>query len=140
MSRHGDFMIGPGGVGKVPKSEARELSRALELLESLRVEIQRDNMMQAQSLLSRAEIILNRLCRQVESGYHRNPSVSRTEPFRVIDVLGQAVHTVAYKHKNGKLYEHDFDGSDAQVLAVIRNGKRELLITSTDGSPLWDEF
>jgi hypothetical protein len=138
----GDLMIGPGGVAKRPKSESAELTRALDMCEELRVQIQRDNMMQAQSLLSRVEIILSRLRSQVAGGYHENPSSSRMyEPFKIIGPLGRDVHVIAYKHaKDGKNYKHDFQRGSAEILAVERHGKKELLITSPDGVPLWDEF
>lgn len=137
MSRHSDdLMIGPGGRGKIPKSESQELLHVIGLLDAVESVSGTD-----QYRIQRAMEKLRDLARQVQAGYHRNPSESRLHvPFRIVDVLGRAVHEIAYKHKNGKLYKHDFDGSDAQVLAVIRNGKRELLISSTDGSPLWDEF
>lgn len=139
MRRHSDdLMIGPGGRGRIPKSETAQIDRAWDRLENMRFN---DLSEHNRKMVAEAMAILKALHIQVSQGYHRNPSESRLHvPFRIVDVLGKAVHEIAYKHKNGKLYKHDFDGSDAQVLAVIRNGKRELLISSVDGSPLWDEF
>jgi hypothetical protein len=131
-----DFMIGPGGVGKTPKSEAAELTRALDLCEELRNRLQDDNMMQAQSVLSRIEIILNRLRSQSAGGYHRNPG-----GFEIVGVMSTDVHSVAYRHaKDGKNYKHDFDRGTAHLIAVTRNGKKDLILTSMQGVPLWDEF
>jgi hypothetical protein len=89
--------------------------------------------------LSRLEKILQRLHSQSSEGYHRNPGVYT--PFRVVGVIGRDVHFIAYQHdKDKKNYKHDFKGGNAEVLAVERHGKRELLITSPTGANLWDEF
>lgn len=130
MARHfgPHAMVGAGGNVRVPRSESAEIDRALESLSDGNVR--------------RAKEILIRLRSQVEEGYHRNPSSSRMyEPFRIVGVIGKDVHSVAYKHaKDGKPYKHDFERNSAEVLAVERHGKRELLITSPEGVPLWDEF
>lgn len=84
---------------------------------------------------------LKALREQAQRGYHANPSTSRTfTPFRIVGVIGTDVHFIAYTHKDGKAYRHDFKGGNAEVLAVERHGKRELLITSPSGADLWDEF
>lgn len=68
-------------------------------------------------------------------GYRSNPY----SPFKVIGVIGDDVHSVAYRHiKDGKLYKHDFKRGNAQVVAIERHGKKEILITGD--VPLWDEF
>lgn len=123
-----DMMIGPGGVAKYPRSESREIARAMTAIQN--------------GDTSRALAILKRLHEQVEEGYHANPSSSRMyEPFKIIGVIGTDVHHIAYKHVNdGKLYKHDFQRGSAEVIAVERHGKRELLVTSPDGVPLWEEF
>lgn len=84
---------------------------------------------------------LKDLRRQVERGIHINPSSSRLyEPFRIVGAIAEDVEAIQYQHaKNGKLYEHEFDG-DVNILAVMRYGKKELLIVSTRGLPLWDKF
>ena len=137
-----DMMLGPGGVMRQPKSETSELTRALNMLAEMRQEIAADNMLKAESLASRIEIILSRLRVNARGGYHANPSSSRMyEPFKIIGVIGTDVHHIAYKHVNdGKLYKHDFKRGSAEVIAVERHGKRELLVTSPDGVPLWEEF
>lgn len=125
--RQREAMIGPGGHIRVPLSEAAELQKIYDIL----------NEVPNATGIRRAMALIIRLQSQVSAGYHRNPYT----PFRVVGVLGKAVHTIAYKHaKDHKLYKHDFNGENAEVLAVERHGKRELLITSPDGLPLWDEF
>ena len=132
---HGDMMVGPGGVARFPKSESKELARALALLDEMRGYIVNDNMLKAESALARVEMILHRLRGQVGEGYHVNPYT----PFRVVGVIGKDVHTVSYQHaKDGKNYRHDFKRGSAQAIAVERHGKREILITGD--VPLWEEF
>jgi thioredoxin reductase len=119
--RRGDVMIGPGGKAVRPLSESDALTKAIRLIHD-------------GDTLSAVEL-LNRLRRQVSGGYHQNPYT----PFRVVGVIGKDVHSVAYRHaKDNKLYKHDFQRDNAQVLAVERHGKKELLITGD--VPLWDEF
>ena len=124
----GELMLGPGGVMKSPRSESHELDRALACL--------------AQGNVTRAREILTRLRRQVAEGYHANPSSSRLyEPFKIIGVIGRDVHSIAYVHATEhKPYKHDFKKGSAEIVAIERHGKRELLVTSPDGVPLWDEF
>ncbi len=134
MSR-GDMMLGPGGVAKYPRSESVQLVKALELVDEI-AGSQRN-----QEVREGLRRILSQLHGQVASGYHRNPSSSRTyEPFKIVGVIGTDVHTIAYRHVNGKPFKHDFQKGSAEVVAIERHGKRELLITSPDGVPLWNEF
>lgn len=117
----GDVMIGPGGVARVPRSESAEIDKALRCLDHDDVQ--------------GAIRILWRLREQVSRGYHRNPG------FRIVGVIGDDVHSVAYRHSaDGKFYKHDFERGSAHAVAVERNGKHDILITSMTGVPLWDEF
>ncbi len=119
--RRGEMMVGPGGVMKRPLSESDALTKAIRLIHD-------------GDTLGAVEL-LNRLRRQVSGGYHQNPYT----PFRVVGTMGEDVHSVAYRHaKDGKLYKHDFKRGSAQIIAVERHGKKELLITGD--VPLWDEF
>ncbi len=130
MARHGEhLMIGSGGVAKVPLSESAELGKAIYAIEH-------------SGDLGRALSILKRLERQVEGGYHRNPSSSRLyEPFKIIALLGREVDSIAYIHaEDGKPYKHDFKRGSAEVYAVERHSRKELLIASPSRVPLWDEF
>lgn len=81
------------------------------------------------------------LRRQVDRGIHTNPSSSRLyEPFKIVGAIAEDVEAIQYQHaKNGKLYEHEFNG-DVNILAIMRHGKKEMLIVSTRGLPLWDSF
>jgi hypothetical protein len=116
-------MIGPGGHIRVPRSESATIDGAIALISN--------------GQYREAIDLLRRLRSQVSSGYHRNPY----KPFRVIGEMGSEVHSVAYTHsEDGKNYKHDFEGENAQLLAIERHGKKDLLITSRRGVPLWDEF
>jgi len=135
----GELMIGPGGVARRPRSESAEITRALNsLADALNAETEKDAALYIRESIS----ILQRLRSQVAEGYHHNPSSSRMyEPFKIIDVIGTEVDCIAYKHaKDGKRYKHDFRRGSAEVIAVERHGRKELLITSPSGVPLWDEF
>lgn len=135
----GDMMIGAGGRARYPRSESAVLDSAIT---RLRQAHSRQSDPHVASEIHGVIADLRIMRENVAEGFHRNPSSSRTyEPFRVVGVIGKDVHGIAYKHaKDGKLYKHDFETRSAQVLAVERHGKRELLIASTDGVPLWDEF
>jgi hypothetical protein len=142
-THHGEHeMIGPGGVIQTPKSESKELSRAIALLDDLRTHLTHDNMMQAQSSLTRVETILYRLSQQVGAGYHRNPS-RRSPHFlagTAVGKIGTDVHEVKYTHaENGKPYKHDFAG-EVEVYAIQRDGHKDLLFTHVRGLPLWQDF
>ncbi len=127
----GEMMLGPGGTMRRPRSEGHVLERNIQILERMARETN-DN-----EELRNVIHDLKQLHSQVHAGYHHNPYA----PFRVIGILGEDVHSVAYRHaEDGKLYKHDFKRGSAQVVAVERHGKRDLLITGVDGVPLWDEF
>jgi hypothetical protein len=117
-----DVMVGAGGEFVYPVSEGDALTAAIAHV--------------THGDYRAAVDVMKALRAQVRGGYHHNPY----KPFKIVNVLGRSVHSIAYEHaKDGKLYKHDF-GNNAEVLAIERHGKRELLITSPDGLPLWDEF
>jgi hypothetical protein len=119
-------MLGPGGEIVEPRSESNELLRVFRLLEGGNVE--------------RAKELVMRLYDQVRKGYHRNPRGGGFKAGDVVALLGTDVHDIRYTHaEDGGDYEHKFNG-EAEVYAVIRNGKRELLISHNRGLPLWDDF
>jgi len=116
-------------------SESQQIDAVLKLLHRARQSVESGDSEDASLLIHRAQGFLRLLRVQVAGGYHRNPY----GPFRVVGVLSDDVHSVAYRHrKDGKLYKHDFEPDSARVLAVERHGKRELLLSSD--VPLWDEF
>jgi hypothetical protein len=92
--------------------------------------------------LTRIRFLLKALLRQVERGYHRNPKEygSRVSAGRIVGQIGDDVHEIRYRHvDDGEFYKHEFNG-EAEVFAVERNGKRELLIAHRRGLPLWEDF
>jgi len=119
-------------------SESQQIDVVLKLLHLARralAEEDTQESFEAATQIHRAQGFLRLLRVQVAGGYHRNPY----DPFRVVGVVGNDVHSVAYRHaKDNKLYRHDFEPGTAQALAVERHGKRELLIAGD--VPLWDEF
>lgn len=81
-----------------------------------------------------------RLREQVAGGYHRNPRRGVFSAGEVVGKIGNDVHDIRYTHaQDGEDYEHKFSG-DVEVWAVVRGGKRELLLSHTRGLPLWDDF
>lgn len=130
-------MMGHGGKIRVPLSETVELQKAWEILENLRWNKIPDSEVEG---IQRAMAILSRLRTQVSAGYHRNPRGLQFQAGTVIGKIGTDVHDVRYTHESdGKSYEHQF-GGEAEVWAVQRNNKRELLITHVRGLPLWEDF
>ena len=118
---YGDVMLGPGGRFLHPVSESDAISAAI-------AHVTHGDYRQALD-------VLKALKAQVRGGYHRNPY----KPFRIVDVIGEDVHSIAYRHaKDGKPYKHDFKRGSAQAIAIERHGKRDILITGD--VPLWDEF
>ena len=139
--RHEGVMLGEGGRMITPQSESVVLRRVIRKLSNVADALgQREgtyDMQLQRRYLAQVMDDLSALEEQVREGYHRNPYT----PFRIVGVIGRNVHFIAYEHdKDGKMYKHEFKGGNAEVLAVERHGKRELLITSPNGSPLWDEF
>ena len=119
-------MLGAGGKIVEPLSEHVEIDRAIRAIEG--------------EEFDKAVSILSRLYNQVRQGYHRNPRRERFDAGRVVGQIAEDVHDIRYTHaRNGEDFEHIFNG-EVEVFAVLRNGKRELLISHREGLPLWDEF
>jgi hypothetical protein len=122
-------MLGPGGEVVIPISEHDALTAAIQHI--------------THGDLREAIDVLKRLRRQAGRGYHRNGAPFEGASFaagKAIGKIGDDVHSIRYRHaKDHKHYQHDFNG-DVIVYAVERNGKRDLLLTHREGSPLWDEF
>lgn len=147
MARHfgAHAMIGRGGEMRVPVSESDALADIGNLLDkALPNMVARDSegVKHARRLVAEAIKGIDALREQVKGGYHRNPSSSRLyEPFKIVALLGREVDSIAYIHATeNKPYEHDFQRGSAEVYAVERHGRRELLIVSPKRVPLWDEF
>lgn len=125
--RRGEPMLGPGGRFVRPVSESDAITAAIQHI--------------THGDYRDALDVLKHLRSQVSAGYHRNPSSSRTyTPFRIVGTIAEDVYDIRYRHhKNGKDYEHEFNGA-VNILAIVRHGKKEMLIASAKGLPLWDEF
>ena len=138
-----DVMLGPGGKLIVPQSESAVLGRIMRLVAS-------GNAMAAIAAL-------RALQDQVMHGYHRNnPAqlvvygnppllISRKYgdlrgPIRLSGAISGEVHAILYKHiEDGKPYRHDFE-HPTSMLAVERAGRKDVLITSPEGDPIWQDF
>lgn len=131
-------MVGPGGKIVEPRSESAVISFVLSLLAEARMFVNDKKMLLHH--LSDAQEELHKLKDQVQSGYHRNPRGGGFDAGQVVGKIGVDVHDIRYTHADDrKPYQHEFNG-EAEVYAVIRNGKRELLISHVRGLPLWDDF
>lgn len=87
--------------------------------------------------LDRAVKVLFTLQDQAIRGIHRNPPGLT---FKGRGPFGTDVEEMRYRHtSDGKLYKHDF-ATGVEVHAVVRNGKKELLLSHESGLPLWDDF
>jgi hypothetical protein len=116
-------MLGAGGRIVLPVSETDALTSAI-------ADITHGNY--------RGAIDTLKLLRaQVGAGYHANPYKS----LEFVGTLSDDVHSVAYTHHHdGKDYRHNFQKGSASLIAIVRHGKRDLILTSAEGVPLWDEF
>lgn len=134
MTARGEAMLGRGGEIVHPASETATLTHIYGLL----AEIIHGNRQSISAERAREALLLvEDLRRQVSQGYHRNPY----KPFRIIGEMGSCVHGVTYTHaEDGKDYRHSFKGDNAQLFAIERHSKKDLLISSSRGVPLWDEF
>jgi hypothetical protein len=127
--RRGDEMLGAGGEFLRPVSEHDALTAAIQYV--------------THGDYRDAIDVLKALRRQVAKGFHANPPPFEGKRFNAgiaVGKIGDDVHEVRYRHtKDGRDYKHEFNG-DAEVYAIQRGNRRDLLITHRDGSPLWDEF
>jgi hypothetical protein len=59
---------------------------------------------------------------------------------KFLDLISEECHAILYRHiEDGKPYRHDFE-RPTQLVAVERNGKKDVLITSEDNAPIWQDF
>lgn len=142
-SRHGRLgttahtMVGPGGEIVEPKSESNELNKVHhDITKALRM-LPANGYDAIGEILRDSQLRVLRLMGQVSAGYHRNPGMGG---FKIVREIGSDVHDIRYTHaKNGEDFEHVFNG-EVEVHGIIRNGKRELLLSHQRGLPLWDDF
>jgi len=108
-------------------------------------------------LLMDAKSYLNELQAKVHSqGVHRRrnpPLILLSNPpmrykgsrsghgsLKFLDLISDEAHAILYRHiEDGKPYRHDFE-RPTQLVAIERNGKKDVLITSEDDSPIWQDF
>ena len=92
---------------------------------------------------------------QVMPRYRKNPQLVIFNPpmrarrvmktGRVAGVMSDAVHKIYYTHlEDGKHYVHEFE-SPVQMIALDhgemgRQSGRDILLTSVEGLPLWEDF
>lgn len=112
--------------------------------------------------IASARVLVRTLLNQVSRGYHQNPglviygnppgrkllrveepmgrgSFARRE-WEIAGVISREVHAITYVHDtDGKPYKHDFE-NPTTLLAIRRGSKKDVLITSEDGFPIWQEF
>jgi len=61
-------------------------------------------------------------------------------PLKFLDLISDEAHAILYRHaEDGKPYRHDFE-RPTHLVAVERNGKKDVLITSADNAPIWQDF
>ena len=136
--------------------EGRSETDALRGIITYAQEAQRRPDQTAQALRSIIRIA-NDLIRQIEGGVHINPPLvvfgnpplgvgRRFGPqqegrFRFFGQMSRNVHEVRYTHAaDGKDYKHVFESGSAEMFAVLRAGKHDVLLTGGDGQPLWEDF
>lgn len=147
-----DAMLGRGGKLRIPESESGVLDAIIPKLK--RVAGERGVNEWAHRELWDVIHQLTALREQVAAGYHRNPNmmILSNPPMRAVarygamhglkvvgEISGEA-HAILYRHKDDrKPYEHEFE-HPTSLLAVERAGRKDVLITSPDGSPIWQDF
>lgn len=97
--------------------------------------------------LTEAVSILRELQEQAAKGHHRNPPIrARRRMHRhfeseIVDIMSQEVHAILYRHSaDGKQYRHDFINPTSMMALRNERGRSDILITSPDGFPIWQEF
>lgn len=60
--------------------------------------------------------------------------------YKTGDIISNEAHAILYRHaEDGKQYRHDFV-NPTSLVALSRSGRHDVLITSPDGFPIWQEF
>lgn len=60
---------------------------------------------------------------------------------RIKGLMSEEVHAIFYRHaEDGKLYQHDFKNPTLMLAVERGDGVRDILITSPDGFPIWQDF
>lgn len=104
--------------------------------------------------LQQAVHLLREMERQVQKGIHVNPPLviygnPPRQPYRersgemsggVGQVMSEDVHAVYYKHVNGGLFVHEFEGPVAMLAQRTSFGRHDVHLYHLDGKPLWNVF
>ena len=62
-------------------------------------------------------------------------------PFSLGGVISREVHLLAYQHaKDGQDYQHDFESETWMAGVVSKRGRRDVILFSPSGEPLWQDF
>lgn len=138
-----DVYLGPGGRTVKPRSEGMVLSNAVAQLKG---SMTRGGASQAK-IVAKVIAELEDLQEQVENGYHKNPFLIIHNPpkgltgkIRVLGPMSEEVHEIRYRHvDDGEPYKHPFN-KGVRMLAVEREGRKELFMTHERGLPLWEDF
>ncbi len=62
-------------------------------------------------------------------------------PFSLGGVISKRVEELAYTHlKDGKAYKHDFEEETWMAGVISKRGRRDVILFSPTGEPLWQDF
>lgn len=142
----------------MPLSESSTLRRISTLIAEAERMVDEGDRSDVFRYLAEAQELVQRLAQQAQMGYHANPAMviygnppaqltkagrfSRDikGPMTLKGIISHEAHAILYRHvKDGKPYRHDFE-HPTTLLAVERNGQNDVVITSPDGNPVWQDF
>lgn len=117
----------------MPESESLVIGRVVRL-------IQRGELVKA---VDELRVLQERVMR----GVHRNPPLAISRHGRkrhyqseVVGELSREVHAILYRHiEDGRQYRHDFEHRTS-LLTLFDGQRSDVLITSPDGFPIWQDF
>ena len=126
------------------RSESMELGSVIRLLDKAKRTWGSGD---SHALIEEAQRKLRELQEQAIRGYHRNPPMRRGRRIaernysaRKVGLMSTEVHAVLYRHiEDGKQYRHDF-AHETSLIALLHGEANDVLITSPDGFPIWQEF
>lgn len=117
-----------------PESESLVIGRVIRLIN--------------RGALVEAVAELRELQERAAKGHHRNPPLTRGRRLlghsnytaHRAGLMSKEVHAILYRHiEDGEQYRHDFDHSTS-LIALRHGDANDVLITSPDGFPIWQDF
>jgi hypothetical protein len=116
-----------------PESESLVLGRVIRMLN--------------RGAIAEAIDQLRNLQEQAAKGHHRNPPLtihrhSRRRHYQstIVGELSHEAHAILYRHvEDGRQYRHDFV-NPTSLLTLFDGERNDVLITSPDGWPIWQDF